>query len=155
MRPERDDVQQMVAALMTLMGGLERARKKGDANTLAVLQIVAVRQSVRPSDIALDLGVHQSTITRQVQVLEESGQVSTNADPEDRRSCFISLTPKGQDEIGRLTEIGLSRFDAFVADWDAEEVRTLGRLLTKLEQCKSEVGPREPRPDGRRWQKKL
>ena len=153
MKPSRDDVQQMVAALMTLMGGIERARRQGDASTLAVLKVLAMRGSARPSDIAVDLGVHQSTITRQVQTLETGGYVDVTADPVDRRSCFITLTDAGREEVGRLTEIGLSRFAAFVADWDAEEVRTLGRLLAKLERSKAEVNQREPRPDGRRWQK--
>jgi DNA-binding MarR family transcriptional regulator len=144
----------MVAALMTVMSGLERARRHGDASTLAALQIVAARGPVRPSDIAAELGVHQSTVTRQVRALEAAGHVAVNADPDDRRSCFITLTDAGRGEIDRLTEIGLSRFALFVDDWEPEDVRTLGRLLTKLEHAKAAVGQREPRSDGRHWQKK-
>jgi DNA-binding MarR family transcriptional regulator len=154
MAPSKDDVFQMVAALMTVMGSIERARQQGDASTLAALQIIAARGPVRPSDIALDLGVHQSTITRQVRTLEAAGHVTVAADPDDRRSCFIALTDAGRDEVARLTEIGLSRFMLFVADWDADEVRTLGRLLMKLENSKADLNTREQRPDGRRWQKR-
>jgi DNA-binding MarR family transcriptional regulator len=118
-----------------------------------VLQILATRGRVRPSDIAVDLGVHQSTVTRQVRTLEAGGHVAVAGDPEDRRSCFITLTDAGWGEVARLTEVGLSRFAAFVADWDAEDVRTLGRLLAKLERSKSELKAREQRPAGRNWQK--
>lgn len=155
MEPNRDDVLQIVAALMTVTGSLERARRKGDASSLAILNIVATGGRVRPSDIAQDLGVHQSTVTRQVQALEAAGQVEVSADPEDGRSCFVSLTVQGQEEIRRLTEVGLSRFAEFVADWDAEEVRELGRLLMKLETSKAAVNTRErQRPEGRAWQRK-
>lgn len=34
MKPSPEDVQQMVVALMTVIGSLERARQKGDAETL-------------------------------------------------------------------------------------------------------------------------
>jgi DNA-binding MarR family transcriptional regulator len=154
MKPSRDDVQQMVAALVSVNSGMERARRQGDASILVTLQVIAVRGQVRPSDIAAELGVHQSTITRQVRTLEAAGQVTVEADPADRRSCFIALTDAGRREIDRLTEIGLSRFALFVADWDAEEVRTLGRLLAKLERSKAAVSQREQIPGGRPWQKK-
>jgi len=154
MKPSRDDVQQMVAALVSVSSGMERARRRGDASTLVTLQAIAARERVSPSDIAGELGVHQSTVTRQVRALEAAGQVTVDADPADRRSCFIALTDAGRSEIDRLTEIGLSRFALFVADWDAEEVRTLGRLLAKLEHSKAAVSQREPIPGGRPWQKK-
>ena len=58
----------------------------------------------------------------------------------------------GQDELKRLTEIGLGRCLKFVENWDAEEVRSLARLLSKLEQSKGEVAQHEKHPGGRRWQ---
>ncbi len=153
MKPSRDDVQQMVTALMTVVGSIERAKRRGDAGTLTMLQIIAARGRPRPSDIAIDLGVHQSTVTRHVRVLESAGFVDVAADPEDGRSCFITITDGGRVELNRLTEVGLSRFTAFVADWDAEDVRALGRLLSKLEVSKAQVKASEQRPSGRRWQK--
>jgi len=53
------------------------------------------------------------------------------------------LTSTGQDELKRLTEIGFGRFAKFVENWDAEEVRSLARLLSKLEQSKGEVAQHE------------
>ncbi len=154
MSANRDDILQMVGGLMTVLGGIERARKSGEASTLALLQIVAQRGPVRPSDIAADMGVHPSTVTRQVRTLEAEGHVAVDIDPGDRRSCFLTLTDAGRKEVERLTEVGLARFAAFVEDWDPEEVRTLGRLLWKLEQSKAEISVPEPRPKGRAWQKK-
>jgi DNA-binding MarR family transcriptional regulator len=154
MKPTREEVQEMVAALFTLVEGLERARRRiPDASKLYLLQFIAAHEAISPSEIAKELGVHQSTITRQVRSLEDAGQVVVVANPDDHRSCFISPTEAGRAETQRLNEIGLGRFETFVADWDAEEVRTFTRYLTKLEVSKAAVGRLRRKPGGRRWQK--
>lgn len=148
------DVQEMVAALMTVIRSTERVRRQGQASTLSMLYIIAAHRRVRPSEIAAEMRVNPSSVTRQVGVLENAGQVKVVADPADGRSCFIELTASGQEEIRRLTEIGLRRYATFVEDWEAEEVRTLARLLAKLETSKTEVRQHGQRTRGRRWQKK-
>jgi DNA-binding MarR family transcriptional regulator len=154
MKPMSHDVEEMVSALMTVVNGIERAKREGKAATLTLLYALAPHQRVHPSELSVELGVHQSSVTRQVQVLEAAGYVDVVADPEDGRSCFLSVTDAGREEIRRLTEVGLARFSAFVAEWDAEEVRTLARLLSKLSASTAAVNQREPRPDGRRWQQR-
>jgi len=88
--------------------------------------------------------VHRSAVTHELQALEAAGQVTLSVDPADRRSWFVALTNSGRAELDRLTSIGLDRFASFVADWDAQEVRTLTRLLVKFETSKAEVGRRTP-----------
>jgi DNA-binding MarR family transcriptional regulator len=154
MKPSPEDVEQLVAALFAVSGGLERARRRiPDAGALAVLYLVAARQRVRPSEIAAELGVHQSSVARQVRILEDAGRVAITPDPDDRRSCFIALTDAGREELERLRQVGLGRFASFVAEWDADDVRTLTRLLSKFADSKREVARREQRPSGRRWQR--
>ncbi|HEY3268136.1 MAG TPA: MarR family transcriptional regulator [Armatimonadota bacterium] len=148
------DVENMVGALMSVVSGIERAKRHGSANTLATLYILQARQRARPSEISLDLGVHASSVTRQIRGLEAAGHVEIVADPADGRSCFVSLTDSGRDEIARLTQIGLARFALFVDDWEAEDVRTFARLLSKFEHSKAEVGKRQMPHGGRRWQRK-
>jgi DNA-binding MarR family transcriptional regulator len=149
--PTRQDVEQLVAALFAVTSGLERARRQiPDAAALSVMQVLAwaerqePAQKVRPKDIATALGVHRSAVTHQLQALEEAGQVTLTVDPGDRRSWFVALTDTGRAELDQLTTIGLDRFASFVADWDAQEVRTLTRLLAKFEASKAEVGRRAP-----------
>jgi DNA-binding MarR family transcriptional regulator len=155
--PTRQDVQQLVAALFAVTSGLERARRQiPDAAALSVLQVLAwaerqePAQQVRPKQIAAALGVHRSAVTHQLQALEEDGQVTLSVDPADRRSWFVALTDTGRQELDRLTTIGLDRFASFVADWDAQEVRTLTRLLVKFDAAKAEVGRRAPPSRARR-----
>jgi DNA-binding MarR family transcriptional regulator len=151
MQPTLEDVKRMIAALFTMSAGLERARRRiPAAATLDVLQVLATREGTRPSEVAAELRLNPSSVTRHVQSLERAGLVEVLADPKDARAAIVSVTVAGQDEIRRLTEIGLARFASFVADWDAEEVRTLCRLLEKLEASKNAVGPPKPEHAGQR-----
>ena len=153
MQPDKQDVQQLVMALFTVNSSLERARRRiPQAGRLSVLQLIAANPGVSPKAIAVELDLHPSSITRQVQALEDAGYVAVVANQEDRRSCRLTLTDAGREELNQLTQIGLGRFATFVAAWDAEEVRTLARLLWKLEASKAEGIQPEPRPGGRHWQ---
>jgi DNA-binding MarR family transcriptional regulator len=144
MKPGRKDVQGMVAALMAVTQGLERARRRiPGAAKLAMLGTIAAKETARPSEMARELGVNQSSVTRQVQVLADEGLVDVTADAQDGRSCLITLSNAGRAEMRRLTEFGLARFELFVEEWDAKEVRDFMRLLIKFEQSKASVGKRE------------
>ncbi len=123
----------MVIALFTLTAGLERARRqKQAAAALSLLQVIASRDGIRPSDIAYKQSAHRSQVTRQVSDLEDAGYVQVTGDPHDGRSWLVSLTPAGREEMQRLQQAGLDRFALFVADWDETDVRTLTTLLDKL-----------------------
>jgi DNA-binding MarR family transcriptional regulator len=150
MPPARDEVQLMVA-LFTLTAGLERARRqKKAAGALSLLQVIAGRDGIRPSEIADLQLVHPSLVTRQVRELEDAGYAQVTGDPADGRSWLVALTPAGQDEMRRLQQVGLERFALFVADWEPGEVRALTGLLDKLRTSMVAVCEREQRPPARR-----
>ncbi len=86
--------------------------------------------------------------------MEDAGYLQVVANPKDGRSCLVSLTPAGLDELHRLTQMGLERFESFVRDWGVDEVRTLTRLLEKLQRSMATVNESEQPPAaGRRWAK--
>ena len=149
MKASSSDVKRMVAALMASVTSIERAKRRGLASVLATLQTIDAHKRVLPSTLSAELGLHQSSVTRQIQALEREGRVKVTANPEDGRSCYVELTKQGRAELRQLTKFGLKRFASFVADWDAEEVRTLARLLEKLEVSKAKVVKRDPQPMGR------
>jgi DNA-binding MarR family transcriptional regulator len=152
MKPSKRDVEHMVAALMTALHSTQRARSKGDASRLAALYLIAAHPESSPKSISEELGVHPSSVTRQIQALEQDGHVKVKADPADRRSCRVTLTASGKVELERLRQVGLARFASFVAKWDAEEVRTLARLLVKFELSKAEVNAAVSQ-SGARWRR--
>ena len=95
--------------------------------------------------------VQPSEVTRQVRELESLGLVEVTADTADGRSCRVTLTSAGSDELQSLTEEGLDRFGLFVADWEPEEVRMLTSLLQKLEASKAAAAARQRPLPGRHW----
>jgi DNA-binding MarR family transcriptional regulator len=137
MQPSRADVEAMVAALFTVNAGLERGRLLNPgAVRLGLLEVVAAHPNARPSDLAHELHVNASLISRQVQALELAGYLAVSADPEDHRAWRVALTPVGAEEHRRLHEHGVDRYVSFVADWEADEVATFTRLLSKFEASK-------------------
>ena len=151
MTPGRDDVQSMVAALFTLTGALERARRERKAaGALSLLQVIASHDAIRPSDLADLQLVHPTQISRQVRELEDAGHVEVTGDPADGRSWLVALTPAGQHEMHRLQQVGLDRFALFVADWEPDEVRALTALLEKLRSSMAAVAEAERSPAPRR-----
>jgi DNA-binding MarR family transcriptional regulator len=143
-RPNQEDVQQLVTALFQVNAGLERSKQfNAQASALTLLQVIATMPDASPKELASAVSLHQSSITRQVSLLEDAGFVAVAVNPRDRRSCRITLTEAGRAELARLFQIGMSRFATFVADWPAEEVRAFTHLLMKFETSKAEVARRE------------
>jgi DNA-binding MarR family transcriptional regulator len=156
MKPKKQDVEQMVTALMTSLKGMNRASRRGDASRLMALYAIGIGPENSPKAISEQLGVHPSSVTRMIQRLEAEGHVKVAADPGDRRSCRVTLAESGRAEIARLQEIGIQRFASFVEKWDVAEVRELTRLLRKLEKSKAEVNAADaaPKPAVVRWRQK-
>ncbi|MEU5695635.1 MarR family winged helix-turn-helix transcriptional regulator [Actinosynnema sp. NPDC020468] len=155
MRPSSEDLERIVYPLTRIAEAMRRAQARDvDPTRIAILREAGTKGRVRPSEIAADLGLHQSSIARSTRVPEDAGHVRVDPDPDDRRPCLISLTDAGWDEVRRLTALGLDRFADFLESWDVEDVHRFGELLTKFEESVAEVKAREASPGGRRRQKK-
>ncbi|MFZ0661515.1 MAG: MarR family winged helix-turn-helix transcriptional regulator [Acidobacteriaceae bacterium] len=153
MKASGQDVEAMAGALIATTQSMTRVSRKGDAGRLMALYAIAAHAESSPKALSEVLGVHASSVTRQIQALEKDGQVKVTADPKDKRSRRVKLTAAGRAEITRLQEQGLQRFASFVAKWDAAEVRELTRLLMKLEKSEAEVGA-SARPARAGWREK-
>ena len=153
MAADEEDLQTVLFALTRIGDNLRRVRGKVmDPTRQAILQAAATKGQVRPSEIAAELSLHQSSIARQTRTLEDAGIVAVAADPDDRRSCLISLTEQGWDEVRSAVRTGIDRFASFVPDWSAEDMHTLAVLLTRLEASAEAAKAAERKPGGRRWQ---
>ena len=150
-----DDVQDLMFTLFRVTDSMQRARARAmDPTRQAIMEQAATKGQVRPSEIAAELSLHQSSIARQTRVLEDAGLVAVAADPQDRRSCLISLTEAGWAEARAASAAGLTRFGQFVTDWGTDDVQALTRLLQQLESSVAEVKARERGASGRRWQQR-
>jgi DNA-binding MarR family transcriptional regulator len=91
-----------------------------------------------PSELAACERIQRPTATRVLARLEEAGWVTRAADPEDRRSSLVSITPDGRALLEKLR----TRKDAFLAQrlakLDADELATLERAADILERVLAE-----------------
>ncbi|MET8569690.1 MarR family transcriptional regulator [Streptomyces sp. NPDC004783] len=86
----------------------------------------------RATDLAAYIGVGKATMSRQLRALEELGLVAREPDPADGRAWLVTLTPEGQERVGRVREARRARYARRLGDWDPREVAELARLLHEL-----------------------
>ena len=99
----------------------------------AALATIDRHGPLTPSELAVRERIQRPTATRVIARLEEAGLVDRTADPDDRRSCVVGLTPDGRELLVRVR----TRKDAYLSrrlrDLDADERATLDRAAAILE----------------------
>jgi DNA-binding MarR family transcriptional regulator len=82
--------------------------------------------------LATAFGLDPSTITRQVQALEELTLASRVTDPSDRRASILDLTDNGRTILDRTREHRRGRMQVALADWPESDRVEFGRLLKQF-----------------------
>ncbi len=106
-------------------GPLERAH-------YILLQTILRHGPQTVSSLASYLSLDNSTVTRQVAVMEGAALLERHANPEDGRSQILSATPAAREKAERMRRERMERLDAMTADWPDEERGQLVRLLERL-----------------------
>ncbi len=87
---------------------------------------------LRASDLVTRLGLDKSTVSRQVSTLVALGLVDRAADPADGRAQVLTPSAEGSARLAHIREMRRARWEADLASWPAEDVATLGELLSRL-----------------------
>jgi DNA-binding MarR family transcriptional regulator len=101
----------------------------------SILLILAQSQggTMRPSDLADQIGLSRSATTRLIDRLERSGLVERRVCGSDRRGTYVSLTPRGQEVFRKAGRVHLRGIDEHVGSHlTNEELAQLKALLGKL-----------------------
>lgn len=114
-----------------LLHRIMRARQENDGGGTAVLAMIAKCGPVRASDVAKELFLDLSTISRHVQHLERDGLIERAPDPNDRRATTLHLTGLGEKHMDDFWQRRIEAMREGLGDWDPEEMRTLMRLLNR------------------------
>lgn len=97
-----------------------------------VMRRIVADAPIRMTDLARDVGVEPSTVSRHVKPLEKRGWVLRTADPDDARVSLLDATTEG----ARVVEAIDSERRAFLASvldgWDHSDRENLITLLERF-----------------------
>jgi DNA-binding MarR family transcriptional regulator len=103
-----------------------------DKASIPLLATLEERGDVRPSDAAVAVELHLSTVSRQLRQLERLGLVTRRPDDGDGRACRFSLTTRGRDSLALVRASRAAMLDEVFRGWPDAEKHHLLRLLDRL-----------------------
>jgi DNA-binding MarR family transcriptional regulator len=109
-----------------------RAGIKLDRASYGVLERVGALAPVRLSDLAQELGVDVSTVSRQVQALEQKGLVDREPDPVDGRAMLLQLTRKGKAVRSKVQTAWQGTIAGALVDWKPDDITRFAALLDRF-----------------------
>jgi DNA-binding MarR family transcriptional regulator len=131
------DIEQQFALLFGRVrsGMRERAARFHPEVTVLGYNIVGLltrAEWLRPGEIARELSLDKSTMSRQTAELERLGLVEREQDPDDHRSIRLRVTPAAAARA--LAERGRQRTATYeqLREWDLDDLRSLARLLERV-----------------------
>jgi len=103
-----------------------------DIGTIRSLAVVAEMGPSRASDIAAELQLDLSTVSRQLSSLQRQGYLRKAADPDDRRASRIEITDEGIALIRELFSNRLTAMLPALEKWSDADREQLFTLLIRL-----------------------
>jgi DNA-binding MarR family transcriptional regulator len=113
---------------------LDAAATKLSGAGLNALRIIARSGPIAGTEVARQLGVDQSTASRQIRPLEDAGLVARTADEADRRIAWLEATDEGGAVLERIHGQRRDDVELVLGDWSAEDRADLARLLERFKQ---------------------
>jgi len=95
-----------------------------DELTYPILSGLARTGPLSAADLAPDVGLDRSGVTRRASRLEAAGLVRREPDPVDRRATLLTLTDEGERTVAVLRQRLADHITASLASWPADEVAT-------------------------------
>lgn len=108
--------------------------KFGISNSAAwcLIHLSRLGGDVRQAALAEQLEISQPSLVRTLHQLQAAGLVARAADPDDRRSNQLNLTPAGHELIGRIEEALDALRRDLLAEVPVADVETAVRVLDAL-----------------------
>ena len=87
---------------------------------------------ISQEELARELNVNKSSVTRQLTVLEEKGYVRREPDPGDKRSTLVYPTEQAQAFMPRLFQCYRDWSDYLTQDFTEDEKAQLSALMARI-----------------------
>jgi DNA-binding MarR family transcriptional regulator len=128
-----EQIEQQLTVLLRRVQRIHLSTSSGDVSlersAYGIMAKLADEGPQRLGALASAFGLDPSTITRQVQALEEVGMASRTTDPTDRRASILDLTPLGLETLEKTRAHRRTRLQAAISDWPAQDLDDFARLL--------------------------
>lgn len=99
----------------------------------AVLFLLARTGQCRPSELAAEMHVGQSSLSRHIGELVDRGFVDRHPDPDDKRAHFVSCSSAGLDMLAAIRARRTERLAAQLGDWSEAQVADALDVLDRLD----------------------
>lgn len=103
-----------------------------DASAYPLLRALGVLGSARLTELAAEVALEPSTVSRQVKTLQAAGLVTREADPTDGRASALTLTPEGRKALRKVVDARRRLIAELVSGFSVSEQRSLAALLGRL-----------------------
>jgi DNA-binding MarR family transcriptional regulator len=120
--------------------GADRTGAGFEKSHYMALLCISDQKSVKLGDLAAQVNLDQSTVSRYVAQLAELGFVEKINDPEDKRVFRVQVSKKGDEFIAQAKKIRQDILGKALCNWSKEEVDQLREFLTRLSKNISEIG---------------
>ncbi|AEN11287.1 MULTISPECIES: MarR family winged helix-turn-helix transcriptional regulator [unclassified Streptomyces] len=141
-RSQYEELARQLSAVGAVKRGLARILPaECPGGSASVLTLLSRYGEMRITRLAELLAVDMSVTSRHVAHAVENGWVERLADPTDRRSRILRLTPAGEELLDDLSRRTTEMFAHNLIDWSDEEVGQLNTLLARLRDSFACRGP--------------
>lgn len=86
-----------------------------------LLTVLAARGECRQSELATELCLSQSSLSRQIADLVDAGYVSRHTDPDDKRASRVQVSDDGAALLANTRERRVARLQKMLGDWSENE----------------------------------
>ncbi|MFE4857801.1 MarR family winged helix-turn-helix transcriptional regulator [Streptomyces sp. NPDC056670] len=103
-----------------------------DEVTYPVLSALARTGPRSAADLAPEVGIDRSGVTRRASRLEAAGLVRREADPNDRRATLLVLTERGERTVAELRTRLATHITASLSSWPPGEAEAFAQQLRRF-----------------------
>jgi DNA-binding MarR family transcriptional regulator len=136
MHTSNEQIEQQMTVLLRRVQRIHLSTTVGEVNlersAYGIMCKLADEGPQRLGALATSFGLDPSTITRQVQALEEIGLADRRTDPSDRRASILDLTDNGREVLDQTRSRRRDKLQAALADWSESDLTDFGRLLKEF-----------------------
>ena len=101
-------------------------------NDMHIIEAIGIEEPRRMSDIAKRLDVTMSTLTTNMNSLEDKGYIVRERSKTDKRVVLVVLTPKGKKAFYHHRDFHKNMIKAIVKDLDEDEMKVMIKCLLNL-----------------------